>query len=84
MKSAAYLQEAVSDPSWTHSGDPANAALQKAFNTDLPLWQWAELPENAWRLRRFGSAMAGLTNISSPGAVLEGKLLVVYSHSSDC
>jgi hypothetical protein len=79
MKSTAYLQETISDPSWTHSGDPAKTAFQKAFNTHLPFWEWAEFPENELRLRRFGNAMAGLTNASPPRAVLEGKPLIVYS-----
>ncbi|KAI0341312.1 O-methyltransferase [Trametopsis cervina] len=72
LKSAAYLQEVLSDPELTSSGEPTKASFNKAFKTDLMFWEWFDLPENAANLRRFGNAMTGLTNSTPASAILEG------------
>ncbi|KAI0695021.1 O-methyltransferase [Cytidiella melzeri] len=72
MKSTGYLQEAISDPSWSTSGEPTQTSMQKAFNTNAPFWEWAELPENSLRLRRFGNAMTGLNSATPPRALIDG------------
>ncbi|KAJ3567380.1 hypothetical protein NP233_g6405 [Leucocoprinus birnbaumii] len=43
------------------SGGNAGATpFNVAWGTDKPLWEWYQLPENAWRYKRFNSAMEGL------------------------
>ena len=57
MKASAFIPEALSHPKFGTSQEPNETALNLAFNTDLPVFPWYELPENAQRLRRFGIAM---------------------------
>lgn len=60
MKGAAYAVETFTDPKTSHSQEPVDTALQRAFGKKLGLFEWYELPENAHRLRRFGNAMRSL------------------------
>ena len=73
LKSSAYLQEVLSDPEWSASGDPAKTPFTKAFGVDVPIWEWFESPTNSARLRRFGAAMTGLTSATYAGAIQEGQ-----------
>lgn len=57
MKCSAFVPEVLLDPKVTNSGKANEAALSRAFGTDLDAFPWFELPENAYRLRRFGMAM---------------------------
>ena len=61
-------------PNYGSSGDPSQAPFAVAHKTDLPMWAWFELPDNAYRLKRFSVAMEGVQNMGSPGAILEGKV----------
>ncbi|KAI0341313.1 O-methyltransferase [Trametopsis cervina] len=72
LKSTGYLQEVLSDPEFTSSGEPTKTAFNKAYKTDLTFWEWADLPENAAILRRTGNAMTSLTNFNSASGVLDG------------
>ncbi|KAI0826305.1 O-methyltransferase [Irpex lacteus] len=72
MKGAGYLQEVISDPIWSASGDPAKTPFAKAFNVDVPMWEWFESPANSTRLRRFGAAMGSLTHTATVGALTAG------------
>lgn len=38
----------------------------------MSFWSWFELPENAYNLKRFNSAMEGAQNASPPDMLLEG------------
>ena len=60
------------DPDFAQSGEPNKTPFNKAFDTNLPIFPWFELPENAYKLRRFGIAMEGAQNASPPGALLAG------------
>ncbi len=73
MKGAGYLQEVISDPIWSASGDPAKTPFAKAFNVDVPMWEWFESPANSTRLRRFGAAMGSLTHTATVGALTAGE-----------
>ena len=63
----------LGDPTITDSGDPTKAPSNKALNTNLTQFEWLELPENAYRLRRFGLAMRGVNDMSKT-AVIQGWL----------
>ena len=75
MKAASYLSETLLSPETAKSGEPNHAALNKAFKTDLSMFPWFELPENKYRLNRFGIAMEGVQNMASPGAILDGEFI---------
>ncbi|TFY82517.1 hypothetical protein EWM64_g1487 [Hericium alpestre] len=70
-RAGTQLSTVLRDPKWGHSQEPTEAALNKAFNTPLPPFEWLELPENAYRLRRFGVGMDGTSKIFPAGAVLQ-------------
>lgn len=59
MKASAYIPEAVLDPKLSNSAEPNEVAFNLAFSTSLAGFPWFELPENAYRLRRFGIGMKG-------------------------
>lgn len=66
----------LADPLLTHSGDPGKTAFSKAYNTGLTAFEWLELPENAYKRKRFGLAMKGVQK-GAPldSAVEKGKRL---------
>jgi hypothetical protein len=76
FKSSAYLPETLLDPDFAHSSQANKTALNKAFRFDGDMWSWFECPENRLRLARFGAAMSGLRNMSSPNAILEGAVML--------
>lgn len=79
LKATGYLQEVLADPSWTASGDPAKTSLQKAFNMNVPYWEWLEAPGNSSRRRRFAAGMTGLSNATYSSAILEGMISICHS-----
>ena len=81
LKSAGYLQEVLSDPSWSASGDPAKTPFTRAFKIDIPIWEWMEQPNNSLRLRRFGAAMTSLAHATLPGAIKAGMIDVHDNHA---
>lgn len=58
MKMCAFLSEALLDPEWALSSAPNKAAFNKAFDTDLTLWDYYERPDQKERHRRFGVMMS--------------------------
>ncbi len=47
----------MQDPSFAYSEDHAKAPFNYTVKTDLPFWQWLDLPENEYERRKFGLAM---------------------------
>jgi hypothetical protein len=76
FKHSAYLPEALLDPDFAHADEANKTALNKAFGFEGDIWSWFEAPENRFRLVRFGAAMSGLKNMSSPNAILEGAVML--------
>lgn len=74
FKCSSYLTETILDPEFAHASEPTKCALNKAFNIEGDIWDWFEGPDNRLRLTRFGAAMAGLSNMSSAAAILEGSV----------
>ncbi|KII89666.1 hypothetical protein PLICRDRAFT_108610 [Plicaturopsis crispa FD-325 SS-3] len=72
FKASAYLGEVFSNPDYVHSYAANRAAVNLAFNMDLPVFQWFELPENELRLHRFGIGMEGMTKSSSSDVIVKG------------
>ncbi|KAH8102740.1 S-adenosyl-L-methionine-dependent methyltransferase [Cristinia sonorae] len=60
LKAGSYVVDALTDPKTSHSQEPRDGAHQRAFGVDLDLFSWYEMPENAFRLRRFGNAMRSM------------------------
>ncbi|KAJ3567382.1 hypothetical protein NP233_g6407 [Leucocoprinus birnbaumii] len=48
-----------------------------AWETEKPLWEWYELPENAWRHKRFNAAMKGLNLFFDDQVFLNGESLIL-------
>ncbi|KAJ7203253.1 S-adenosyl-L-methionine-dependent methyltransferase [Mycena pura] len=66
------LLEVMLDPKDGHSNAPTNTAFNKAFKTDLPLFEFFDLPEQKFRMSRFGLGIAGVTAMTVPDAILHG------------
>ena len=60
------------DPKTKHSTQPNETALNLAIRSNKTYFPWLEEPDNAFRLRRFGSAMTGSSHWESPKAILHG------------
>lgn len=71
------MPETLKDHETADSFDVTNAPFKKAFNTDLPMWSWFELPENKFRLKTFGQGMKGSADMVSQLSFLNGKLELV-------
>ncbi|ESK87498.1 hypothetical protein Moror_10910 [Moniliophthora roreri MCA 2997] len=72
FKASAFMAEGVTRPGYALSDDPTKTAFNIAFQTDMSVFPWYELPENQDRLRTFGLAMEGGKNMFNPQAILEG------------
>lgn len=72
FKSAAYGWEAFGDPATAHNNQVNVTAFQKAFNTDLTIWEFFEKPEQTYRRDRFGIGMQGVAAFQPAETVLEG------------
>ncbi|KAL0956883.1 hypothetical protein HGRIS_002991 [Hohenbuehelia grisea] len=70
-KSSAYLYEVLKDPATAHSDDPCHTPMHRAFNITIPRFKWYELPEQAYRRRRFAIAMQGIGAIQSSDVLLQ-------------
>ena len=81
MKSASYLSETLLSADMAKSGEPNHTAFNKAFNTELSMFPWLELPENKYRFNRFSIAMEGVQNMGSPRGILDGTSQIVYHKS---
>jgi hypothetical protein len=70
-KAATVLAENMTDEKTAFSDNPIHAPFQRVFKHDLTVYDWYELPENAFRRRRFGIGMVGLAALRGE-AVLSG------------
>lgn len=73
LKAASYMADAMFDPLYAQSGEPTKTALNLAFKTDLPVFDWFDTPGNEDRLSRFGITMDAARRVSAPEAVLHGE-----------
>ena len=80
FKASAQLAETLFDPKLGKSEEPNETALNKAFGTEVPVWEWFEQPSNASRLLRFGITMEGSKQAAPPDAILHGE----YNSSGIC
>ena len=78
-KSSGWLPETIVDKTVAASQEPNEAAFNKAYDTQLSIFPWWELPGNAYRDKRFGIGMQGIQSRTSPEAIIEGT-----SHRSRC
>ncbi|KAG5641790.1 hypothetical protein DXG03_004194, partial [Asterophora parasitica] len=63
FKASAYAWETLSDPLTAKSGDPREAPLSKAYNTNETYWELLAREEH--RSRRFNIAMQGIQSLQS-------------------
>ncbi|KAJ7183858.1 S-adenosyl-L-methionine-dependent methyltransferase [Mycena filopes] len=70
--SSAALTDTIIDPKDGLSNAPTNAAFNRAFNTDLPLFTWFDEPEQKHRMARFALGVSGATKMAFPEAILQG------------
>lgn len=66
FKSSSHLTDALLDPEGTQN------LFTRAFNTEEPMFNWFQRPENAWRIARFGMAMHGTSAAEPPKLILTG------------
>lgn len=59
--------------------EPNVTAFNTAFNTERRPFEWFELPEQALRRKRMGSAMYGTKLVFRDDAILEGNYLILLS-----
>ncbi|EJD00232.1 S-adenosyl-L-methionine-dependent methyltransferase [Fomitiporia mediterranea MF3/22] len=71
MTSAQGFREVMLDPKTAFSEEVNDSGFQKAFKTELPLWDFYELPENHYRRDRFTVFMSS-ANKMHPEAILAG------------
>ena len=57
LKSAGYMTEAILNKFFAKTDEPNETALNIAFKTDLPAFEWYETPGNEYRLLRFNITM---------------------------
>lgn len=62
----------MTDPQFSKFDDGSHCALNKAFDTNLPLFEWFEQPGNEDRLLRFGIVFESGTHLLPPQAILDG------------
>lgn len=84
LKSASYLQEYLKDPVYAKSEEPNETALDKAFRSNLDFWDFLELPENAYRLKRFGIAMKGFFEAQDPKALIDSEKYLILLEVKFC
>ncbi|KAJ7277953.1 S-adenosyl-L-methionine-dependent methyltransferase [Mycena rebaudengoi] len=71
-KASAYAFENFIDEETKYSGEPFHAPFNRAFNTELPFWEWIESPDQFDRFHRFGIGMQGVARMESANAILDG------------
>lgn len=73
MKAAAYMIDAMFDPEYAKSGEPNKTALNLAYKTDLPAFEWFEALGNEQRRSRFGITMDASRRATPPDVTLHGQ-----------
>ncbi|KAI0087146.1 O-methyltransferase [Irpex rosettiformis] len=69
-KAYPHTADVLADPSIADSQELNETTLQKALNMKHTLWQYLDLPENAFRGRRFNIAMRGISALQPSGTIL--------------
>lgn len=69
-KAYPYTADILADVSIANSQEVNNTTLQKALNMNYTLWQYLDLPENAFRNRRFNIAMRGTSSLQPPSKIV--------------
>lgn len=69
------MPETLSDPETASSFSISKAAFNRAFNTELPLFEWLEKPNNEAALRAFSIGMTGTDKLVPPDTLLESKYM---------
>jgi len=72
FKCSSYLTETLLDPKFAQATSSTETSMNKTFSYEGDMWSWFELPDNSSRLARFGDAMANVTNMTPPDAILYG------------
>ncbi|KAJ7877779.1 S-adenosyl-L-methionine-dependent methyltransferase [Mycena leptocephala] len=70
-KAGTALAENMTDEEIAFSDNPVHSPFQRAFKHDLRLYDWYELPENAFRRRRFGIGMMGVATFEGEAILSE-------------
>lgn len=76
LKASGYLTETILK-------DPKSIPFNKALNTDLNFWSFIEQPEQEFRLRRFGAAMAAARTIYLPNGMDDCTSMMPCSAGAD-
>jgi hypothetical protein len=50
----------MKDPKTAFSDNAIHSPFQRAFKHDMMIYDWYELPEQDYRLRRFATGMTGI------------------------
>ncbi|KIK51637.1 hypothetical protein GYMLUDRAFT_78142 [Collybiopsis luxurians FD-317 M1] len=72
MKCGAIMPEHFLDPQSSFSGEPNGTPFNRAYKTDLSLFDWYKKEENEAYLRRFGLAMFGSRKLEPANSILSG------------
>jgi hypothetical protein len=70
-KSSTMLLENMTDPKTAFSDNPILSPHQRVFNHNLATYDWYELPEQAYRLRRFSTGQTGIAALADDSILLE-------------
>jgi hypothetical protein len=72
LTSSSALPDLIVDPKDGLSNDPNRTAFNRAYKTELPFFEWFDLPEQARRMARFAIAMHAGSKILAPDAIVQG------------
>ncbi|KAJ7872023.1 S-adenosyl-L-methionine-dependent methyltransferase [Mycena leptocephala] len=72
LTSSSALPDLIVDPKDGLSNDPNKTAFNRAYKTELPFFEWFDLPEQARRMARFAIAMHAGSKILAPDAIVQG------------
>ncbi|KAJ7028950.1 S-adenosyl-L-methionine-dependent methyltransferase [Mycena alexandri] len=82
FSSSTSLPDVIVDPHDGLSNGPTTTAFNRAFKTDLPFFEWFDLPAQAPRMARFSIAMDGGTRMAVPDSILQGFHWKAYPEGS--
>ncbi|GAA6008220.1 hypothetical protein JCM10207_000043 [Rhodosporidiobolus poonsookiae] len=72
MKCSSYLADTLFDEKTADSYAPAEGACSRAFNINVPIWEYWAQPGMEQYMVRFGSAMLGANVVQGGGSLLDG------------
>ena len=82
FKGSSVLRESVSDPKTSHSEEPMDAPVGRAFSKRLSYMDLLLEPDQTLMSRRFNVAMRGFKTMVNDDAMLAGNPLAVMSPRS--